>query len=87
MFHTTETAPMEYLITELARNLMNQKNIWIQILVKKYISILENISTERHKKLTKDIPLVLWTQREVGVGDIGEILKYPRRKSTFKSRI
>ena len=31
MFHKIETTTMEYLIAELARNLMNQKNIWNQI--------------------------------------------------------
>ena len=53
------------------------------------ISIWENISIESHKKLTKDIfigPLDTNGERLVLVIFFG-ILKYPWRKSTFKSRI
>ena len=59
MFHTIETTTMEYLIAELARNLMSQKNIWNQILVKNCISIWENVSTESHKMLIKVIFICL----------------------------
>ena len=38
MFHTIETTTIEYLISEVALNYMNQKNIWYQMLVKSCIS-------------------------------------------------
>ena len=41
MFHTIETTTIEYLISEVALNYMNQKNIWYQMLVKSCISIRE----------------------------------------------
>ena len=47
MFHTIETTTMKYLISELALNYMNQKNIWYQISVKSCISIIEITSAQK----------------------------------------
>ena len=47
MLHTIETTTMEYLISELALNYMNQKNNWYQTLVKSCITIREITSAQK----------------------------------------
>ena len=47
MFHTIGTTTMEYLISELALNYMNQKKFWYQTLVKSCITIREIISAQK----------------------------------------
>ena len=55
MFHTIETTTMEYLISELALNYMNQKNIWYQISVKSCISIEKLHQHRKPYKLAETI--------------------------------
>ena len=56
---------MEYLIAEVARNLMNQKNIWNQILVKIEFPYEKTSAQKAIKSQQKTFSLVLWTQREI----------------------
>ena len=55
MFHTIETTAMEYLISELALNYMNQKNIWYQISVKSCIFIEKLYQHRKPYKLAETI--------------------------------